>query len=290
MSIWAAWILQGRSRSVLIISATGLLGVIISPFAVISGAVVTLIALRNRLPEIAVVLLAACGICAGFLWITLGRPEIALQLLLFWSLSAMAAIVLRRSSNLVLAMLVPMVAGFVVVMCVFAVFPEPAAFWKDVLVRIFGVDPDNPGIDQQARLMTGLVAAMSTAGMSACLFLGRWWQCSLYNPGGFEREFLNLRFGRAISLLIVGLCALFLWNRSELVFSVWCVLMALYAFQGLALAHAFARARALNALVIVVFYVVLLLSVYAKLLLSVVGIVDAWIDVRKRWLRGPSSV
>jgi hypothetical protein len=280
----------------LIIGATGLLGLVILPFAVISGAAVTLIALRNRLPEIAPVLLAACGVCAAFLWITLGRPEIALQLLLLWSLSALAAIILRRSSNLALAMLVPMVTGLALVAVIFAAFPEPAEFWKEVLLQsgqILGLEPDTPGfaevVADRARLMTGMVASAVTVGMSACLLLGRCWQASLYNPGGFGREFQSLRFGRMISLLIAGLYALFLWNGSELLVSVLCVLAVMYAFQGLALVHAFAKARSLNTLVIAFFYVVLLLSLYAKLLLSVLGMVDAWVDGRRRWLNGASS-
>lgn len=297
MSIWAAWILQGRSRSILIISATGLLSLVILPFAVISGAAVTLVALRNRLPEIAVVLFSACGACAVFLWAALDRPQIALQLLLFWMLAALAAMVLRRSSNLALAMLVPVFAGLSVVAFIFTAFPEPVEFWKEVLVQsgqILGLEPDTPGfaevVAHRARLMTGMVAAAVMVGMSLCLFLGRWWQASLYNPGGFGREFRNLRIGRTISLLIVGLFALFLWNGSELLLSVLCVLASMYAFQGLALAHAFAQARALNGVAVAVFYAILLLSVYAKLLLSVLGIVDAWIDGRKRWLGGASSV
>jgi hypothetical protein len=295
--MWAAWILQGRSRSVLITSATGLLGLVILPFAVISGAVVTLVALRNRLPEIAAVLLVACGICAVFLWITLDRPVIALQLLLLWSLSALAAIILRKSSNLALAMLVPMGAGLAVIAFIFATFPEPADFWKEVLLQsgqALGLEPDTPGfaevVAHRARLMTGMVAAAVMVGMSSCLMLGRWWQASLYDAGGFGREFRNLRFGRMISLVIVGVYALFMWNGSELLASVLCVLAAMYAFQGLALAHAFASARALSGLALAGFYVILLVSIYAKLLLSVLGMVDAWVDARRRWLGSESSV
>jgi hypothetical protein len=290
MSVWAAWILKGRSRSILIVTATGLLSLVIMPFAVISGGVVTLVALRNRLTEIAAVLVPACGLSAVFLWATIGRPEIALQLPLFWALAALAAIVLRRSSNLALAMLVPVLAGFLVIAFIYMAFPEPVEFWKALLVRIFEAEPDNLVVEQQARLMTGMVAAMTMATMSASLFLGRWWQAALYNPQGFGREFRSLRFGRTISVLIVGLYALFLWQGSEPVLAVLCVLASMYVFQGLALAHTYARVRALNVLAITIFYVILVLSVYAKLLLLLVGMVDAWVDARRRWLGGASSV
>lgn len=296
MSIWATWILQGRSRSILIISATGLLSLIILPFALISGAAVTLVALRNRLPEIAGVLVAACGICALFLWAAAGRPGIALQLLIFWALAALAAVVLRRSANLALAMLVPMLAGLSVIAFIYTAVSEPVELWKDVLVQsgqVLGLEPDVPGfaeiVAHRARLMTGLVAAAVMAGMSACLFLGRWWQSSLYNPGGFGREFRSLRFGRAMSLPVVALFALTLWNGSELLLAVLCVLAAMYALQGLALAHAFAKARALGTPAIAVFYAILVLSVYAKLLLSILGMVDAWVDGRRRWLDASSA-
>jgi hypothetical protein len=297
MNIWAAWLLQGRSRSILIVTATGLLSLVILPFAVISGGVVTLVALRNRLMEIAAVLVPACGLCAVFLWATIDKPEIALQLLLFWALAALAAIVLRRSSNLALAMLVPVVAGLLVVAFIYTAFADPVTVWKEVLVQsaqVLGLKPDMPGfaevVADRARLMTGIIAAAAMVGMSLCLFLGRWWQAALYNPQGFGHEFRNLRFGRAITVVIVGLYALYLWKGSELLLAVLCVLVSMYAFQGLALAHAFARVRALNVLAITIFYIILLFSVYAKLLLSVLGMVDAWVDGRRRWLSDTSSV
>jgi hypothetical protein len=218
-------------------------------------------------------------------------------LLLFWVLAATAAIVLRRSSNLALAMLVPVSAGLLVVVFIYTAFADPVAVWKEGLAQstqVLGLKPDMPGfaevIAHRARLMTGIVAAAAMVGMSLCLFLGRWWQAALYNPQGFGREFRNLRFGRAISVLIAGLYALFLWQGSELVLAVLCVLASGYAFQGLALAHAFARVRALNVLAMTIFYVILVFSIYAKLLLPVVGMVDAWVDARKRWLGGASSV
>ncbi|HEY3487774.1 MAG TPA: DUF2232 domain-containing protein [Gammaproteobacteria bacterium] len=297
MSIWAAWVLQGRARSILIVSATGLLSLIILPVALISGAVVTLIALRNRLEEIAAVLFAASALCTVFLWAVLGRAELALQLPVFWILAAAGGVVLRRSSNMALALLVPVCAGLLIVGLIYMMYAEPVELWKEVLVQsgqVLGLDPDAAGfsdiVTQRARLMTGMVAAAVMAGMSSCLLLGRWWQASLYNPGEFGREFRSLRCGRGITLLIVGLYALCLWNGSELLLSVLCVLAALYGFQGLALVHTFAKARTMNFMAITIFYVVVLLSIYAKLFLSVLGMVDAWVDSRRRWLGGASSV
>jgi hypothetical protein len=296
VSVWAGWILRGPSRSVLIIGATGLLSLVILPFAVISGGAVTLVALRNRLTETAAVLGMAGGVCAGFLWGVLDRPWLALPLLLFWVLAALSAVVLRCSSNLALAMLVPLLAGLAVIAFIYTAFPEPVELWKEVLVQsgqAWGLEPGRPGfaeiVADRARWMTGMVAAAAMIVMSACLFLGRWWQASLYHPGGFGPEFRGLRFGRGITLLVATLYALYLWSGSEPVLSVLCVLTALYGFQGLALMHAFARARALNVLAITLFYVILFLSVYAKLFLSVLGMVDAWVDGRRRWLGGASS-
>jgi hypothetical protein len=231
-----------------------------------------------------------------FLWAAVSRPELALQLLAFWGLAALAAVVLRRSGSLALAMLVPALAGLSVIAFIYSAVPEPVELWKDVLVQsgqVLGLEPDTPGfsdiVARRARLMTGIVAAAVMACMSGCLFLGRWWQSSLYNPGAFGREFRNLSFGRALSLVAVVLYALSQWNGSELLLAVLCVLATLYAFQGLALAHAFAKARALNVLPVAGFYVILVFSVYAKLLLSVLGMVDAWVDGRKRWFGGASS-
>ena len=44
-----------------------------------------------------------------------------------------------------------------------------------------------------AQFMTGGVAAGTVYGLLFGLFMARWWQSALYNPGGFRAEFLSLK-------------------------------------------------------------------------------------------------
>jgi hypothetical protein len=244
----ASWILRGRLQAVLAISATGLLGLPILPFRAFSGASVALVALRNSLVETLTVLGLSAGVCAIFLLTVLDRKDLALQSLLelvfTWSMIACSAAVLRKTANLALALPVIAVGAMVVIGWIYLNSDDPVGMWREVLLRVWqdlGIKLEPAQLQQQAQvrapLMTGVVAAAFLYSLSACLFIGRWWQAMLYNPGGFGREFRNLRFGRAATLLVAGICLLAWGLGSEFWLSVALVLSAVYALQGLAVVH-----------------------------------------------------
>ncbi|MEZ5581549.1 MAG: hypothetical protein R3F37_01040 [Candidatus Competibacteraceae bacterium] len=48
-------------------------------------------------------------------------------------------------------------------------------------------------LDYLAPMVVGLIFANGLASLLCGLLLGRWWQALLFNPGGFSREFHELR-------------------------------------------------------------------------------------------------
>lgn len=291
MSVLAGWILKGRSQAVLTISTAGLLGLVIPPIGLFSGAAAALVALRNSVAETLTVLLLCAGVCVLFLWAALGKPQYILELLFGWAFISGGAVVLRQSGNLALALLMPATGALVVVFIMFTVLDDPAAYWRDVLILLgqkFEVSMTAEELTRAAetwsRFATGLFASLFLGVMVACLLLGRWWQSVLYNPGGFGREFRNLRFGRALTVAVAALWALAEWRQSGVLLSIGLVLAALYALQGLAVVHAFAQLRKIHIGWLIGFYSLLVL-LPVKWLLSLGGMMDAWVDSRKRWLQ-----
>ncbi|HLT63124.1 MAG TPA: hypothetical protein VKZ92_01240 [Pseudohongiella sp.] len=112
------------------------------------------------------------------------------------------------------------------------------------------------------------------------LMLARWWQALLYNPGGFQQEFHQLKLQPSIALLLLGL--LLLASFGSTVLSGWILyLWVPLFFAGLALVHGLIGLKKLSRLWLVAFYV-LLLSPMMTQLLAVAAVIDSWYDFRSR--------
>lgn len=115
-----------------------------------------------------------------------------------------------------------------------------------------------------------------------CVLLARYWQASLYNPGGFGQEFRGLYYppGVAAALLVSAL-ALFALGAQ---YSSWAVMILLpLTFSGLALCHAWGKRRQWGAGLLTGFYLAWLLFDPVKILVVIAAVADSWMRFRGRW-------
>lgn len=132
--------------------------------------------------------------------------------------------------------------------------------------------------------LAGILACFIAAGAIAGLVMARWWQALLYNPGGFQKEFHALRLTPkdiVISVPLLGLC---LTNVASLLFFAVLVMMPL-AIAGLGLVHNCAKSLKDKASLAlgVVYFAVVFQTMFAILLLSIIGLTDVWLNYRKRF-------
>ena len=301
MKALAEFIMRGYPQAALVAAASALLSLLLPLFGLVSGGVIALVTLRRGVREGALLGgLATLGV--GLLGaLALGSPWPALGTLLIlwlpvWGLAAL----LRLSRSLSLAAALAGLAGVLVVLLVHALVADPAAGWlelmtpfREVLVRDGVVEPQAAEIlfGAIARWMTGAFAAALTLQWLLGLFIGRWWQALLYNPGGFGEEFRDLRLHRVLG--VAGL-VLLVWvglvRGPGLIPEVVIVLMPLYLLQGLAVVHQLHRARGLHPGWLFGLYVLLLVFMpHAELLVACLGFVDIWADFRTRLARGSGS-
>jgi hypothetical protein len=134
----------------------------------------------------------------------------------------------------------------------------------------------------EARQIAGMLGA-GTAMMSAlCLLLARYWQATLYNPGGFGEEFKALRYSPAVSLLLV-VAALAL-SSIGLQYRTWAMIFFIpLTFVGLALVHARAELRGQGAGWLAGFYIIWVIFDPVKLVVVFFAIADSWLNFRRRW-------
>jgi len=108
--------------------------------------------------------------------------------------------------------------------------------------------------------------------------LARWMQAKLFNPGGFQKEFHQLRVRQRVAMLL--LCFMILASFGVLIPQAWVLYFTLpLVFSGIGLVHAVCEKRKLPSMVLVVFYAVLLLPMSVEIVV-LLALVDSWYDFR----------
>jgi len=134
-------------------------------------------------------------------------------------------------------------------------------------------------VEANQRLVLGFMALMIALFALSALLLGRWWQSALYNPGGFQTEFHQLR----LSPLVAGLCVLSAALSSDQSF-VWSNLFALpMLITGIAVVHAVVALKKMGRVWLVMMYIgITILSSVFVFGLVLLAVLDTWIDFRSR--------
>ena len=274
------------------------LSLMLPPFSILSGAAVGLVTLRLGARS-GVVLMAGATLAVGLLaMFSLGNPAPALMFLTaLWLPLWLLASLLRATRSMPLTLMLAGGLGLLGVLIVYMLLDDVAAWWYDILLQVFRPVMDEGGLSDQdvvltalqgiSQVMTGMMAAGMVLNAVMCLFLARGWQAQLFNPGGFRQEFQQIRLGRLPSALTVVLVLLYvpqMGTVSNMAGDMLIVLLSLYMLQGLSLAHAVVAAKKLHVAWLVALYM-LAFVVLPQLMLVVatVGLLDTWIDFRRRF-------
>jgi hypothetical protein len=290
--------MRGHSQATLVATATGVLSLVVPFLGLLSAAVVGLVTLRNGVRD-GLLAMALAALATGLIsWLALGSPWAAAGILIVlwlpvWGLGA----ILRGTRALGLTVQLAALGGLAVVLVIRLVVGDPAAYWQQLLEPLretlvgeglVAADASQVLLGQWARWMTGAFAAALVLQYLLSLFIARWWQARLYNPGGFGEEFRGLAVSRAVGLLFLALVG---WSvlagGRGLALDLIPVPVVLLALQGLAVAH---RLRELfgaqRAWLLTLYLLLILFMPQVGLLLASVGLIDLWVDLRARAARG----
>jgi hypothetical protein len=290
----ATFVMRGPSQAALVAAVTALLSILVPPLGLFSAGSIGLVTLRNG-PLYGLVVIAVATVGMGAIaWLALGSPlPVVGVLLMLWVPVLAMATLLGSTRSLSLTAQVAGGLGILVMLIAYAVMDDPAATWLQLLAPFREALIQDGVVTEEASTalfadlagwMTGAFAAALVAQLLFGLFIARWWQALLYNPGGFGEEFRDLRLSRTFGVVVLLLLAtLPFLDGASLAANLLLVLGVLLLLQGLAVAHQLrARTQARPAWLIG-FYVLLILFVPQTLLLvACVGLVDIWADIRAR--------
>ena len=274
----------------IVASSLALLSLMMPPVSVVSSAAVALVTLRRGAFE-GLTILVCSSVAAGLLgFLAIGNYQFALlYVMVLWLPVWLISIVLREGQHLSLAVEIAILIGIFGVIGFYLYAQEPAAMWKAVLSQMVPADAPvadiQRTIDVLAHYMTGVVAAGSVFGLLFGLFLGRWWQANLYNPGGFKQEFLALDTKPRLSIGSIVVVTIALTSPgviSEIAWNVSILLFVLYTVTGTSVLHTVFSKMKLGRYMVPMLYITLFLIPHAMLLVALVGLSDSWLDLRKK--------
>lgn len=296
----AAYALNGLLPATLVVLGYAGLSLVLPIIGLFSSATVALIALRRGLGNSLQVLLAAGATLALLGLAITGSGVVALTYgALLWLPCWLLALILRETGALRSALEGGALLALIVVLGVYATVDEPAAMWVERLQSFFAqlsdrMPEDEIGRAQQisgwiAPYLTGMIAGGSAGSVFLSLFLARWWQACLFNPGGFGDEFTHLRYHRvahyaAVALAVIGSAAGGL--TAELAWNLLLVLSVLFIVLGLAIVHRMLAAKTNRRFWLAGLYLLAMFVPQTLLPVALLGVSDIWIDWRNRRLLG----
>lgn len=281
-------------------AATAALGLLLPPFGFVAAGMVGLVTLKYGVADGALILAASVAVSSAVMLLVLHSADAAILFAVSMGLPMLLlSAVLRYTASQGAALASAGLLGGSVIAAVHLLAADPVAWWRRVL-EIFLVDrmqrgdtPDPATVESLREVAEKLAPLMSGAptgiaiGTMVLLFLARWGQAVLDNPGGFGKEFRALRLDRrvAFAAVVLGLCAIFFRGfASGLLPELFNLVVALYVLQGIAVAHALVKHRqASRGWLIGMYMMVVLMPPLAMMLLSVAGFSDTWLDYRTRY-------
>jgi hypothetical protein len=299
----ASFVMQGFSRSVMVTTILAMLSLVFPLLGIPSTASVGLITLRKGVGSGASTAGAATLACALLMMLIFGNPLPALGfLLLQWLPIGLLALLLRNSRSLALSTQIALGFGLLAVLVQYIGFGDPTEFWRQQLepmaqrfvdAGVFDKTQSVDVIKQLSGMMCGMAAAGFLLQLLLSLYLARWWQALLYNPGGFGAEFRQLRVHRAVGVLGLAVAGPWLIPGVALPGAINCigtVVLTVFLLQGLAVAHGvFAGMPHPRRWLFGAYVLLLLFLPQTAVVLVTVGLLDVWLDFRTRQRREPNG-
>lgn len=204
---------------------------------------------------------------------------------------ALMAFVLRTTISWELTLLASVVLGVVGVLLVELlaadVLNEFVRFYRELMLEIQkqaqtqnpSAVVEVPSMEATKALLAGVLTMGYAMSMIGILVLGRWWQSMLYNPGGFQQEFHQIRLSPLVAGgLVVGVLVSFSLEPLNRFVQVLTVPLMI---AGLALLHWTIKVKQLSGSWLVSAYLLLvILQLYPVLVFF--ALLDSWFDLRKK--------
>jgi hypothetical protein len=294
----AVFAMRGHWQAAMVIALLSSAALMVPPLSYLASGIIVLSTLRMGPKEGIKVLLAAMVIfiaLAGFILNELFIP--LLFLLSAWLPVFAITMVLGYSRSLAVTFIVAASLGLLLVTGFYLVLSEPALWWQELLRPFTETLAQQPGwTTEQAQnviadlvsMMSGVLAAGFSMNLILGVLLGRSWQASLYNPGGFADEFQQLTLGKlpaALTAVLFVIAVLPIGSGLAYLRECLLVMVVVFSLQGVAVVHAIVRQQQRHKAWLIIMYVLLLIMMPQMVVfLAMIGVLEQWFNYRQRSL------
>jgi hypothetical protein len=236
--------------------------------------------------------LVLIGAAIPVIIITLWKPILLYDLVflrcaLIWVLAG----IFRLSISWRLILEILTLLGLVVVLTFHLAIGDVSAWWlpkaemviKSVLSGQFTDERIQQMIQQLAPIATGLFCAVTILGAWIQLLLARWWQAVISYPGGLRKEFVEIRAGLILASLFTLTLLAALFGMAFAIDLLPVVILPL-VIDGLCLLHKWMQYNHKIVYLLAAVYIgIVILPVIMAVILALLGYIDSWYDLRKRY-------
>lgn len=289
----ASYSMKGPMQAAIAVAISSALSVFIAPIGLITGGLIALITLRISSAEGAKSLALAVVIQLGVSQLVSGNTlpgviAIFEFLLPVWVLS----VVLRQTQSFASTLQTALIMIALLLTAFHLSVESPSEYWmqlyQEIVAPVFAeaqIDYDQALISQITNMVTMLLAVFALVLWYSIILLGRWWQSQLYAPGQFGKDFYALRLSpqTAYAGIAVSIASLALGQTNSLIYDITGLFIAVFMFQGLAIAHATVSEKKASVGWLVGIYCLLFIFPQMMLILATLGMIDTWMDFRRRW-------
>lgn len=269
----AQYVMRGNKQATLV----AVLCAIIPILNWVGAAVMALVILRKGYQAGASVFM--WSLLPTLVWWSNGNPSPAVTLI---GVGALAC-VLRYSASWAYVLVTSIIA-------VTASMPILTSYLQDVMaalseagiqLRVNQQLPENVNEALIQSLIEGILAAGQMVTLLGCVVLARWWQAVLFNPGGFQTEFHQLR----LPLWLTGTLAFAVFGLNSYTdMAQWVFMFSIpLLFAGFALVHGLVEQLKLGRIWLIAIYLGLLLTNgLVFILLALLATLDSAFNLRQR--------
>jgi hypothetical protein len=183
-----------------------------------------------------------------------------------------------------------LVLAVVAIAIQFLIWPDLEATILPVFQLSFSRLTENPAISSEmvaeyaqllAHWMVLLMVSMMYMLFIGILFISRWMQAKLTDSDGFKQEFYAIALGKPAALAGLVILASSVWLDQDWITSVAIAVMVAFLYQGIAVVHSKLAKSKHRALIIGIFYALLIIRPETVAVSSIAGMIDNWLVFRK---------
>ncbi len=283
----AKFFMQRSYLALLIAGVLGGLAQLLLPLAVFSSAIVSLYLLRKGGQAGLWFALLTASVIYGLSVLIPGKPGLEFPVaLMILPAAFICSWVLRASASQGLVVTAAGLFSAIMAIGIQIYSGDAVAFWQAWLqVAVQGVKGATvSGFEDNGTLqiMNGLMAMLFGTATLLSVLLARWMQSLVYNPGGFQSEFQQMRIPAKILLILLFAGIMFFVLQRNIMLDLLLIAAMMYCFQGLAIFHYTTRKKGYGSAYLLPPYLLLLLMPqFAVVGLACVGASDAFLNYRK---------